>query len=150
MADALVFSCWSHCSTCWSRILDRQTLPAPALLKSFFGALLLMSTGLLMLWMAIQPQFAPPGAMGADKILHLVSFAALAVVAVVSFSHRWSRLLWLALLAGLGLAIEVAQSMVTGRQGSVSDLIADLAGLVLGTVAIVLLRHWMQRRRPIL
>lgn len=99
--------------------------------------------------MSVEPSLAPPGTMGADKALHLVSFAALAAVAMISFRHWRGQAIALGLIASLGLVTEAAQMFVPGRQGSVMDLAANFAGLIIGTLAIRLLRLWTRKLQTV-
>ena len=84
---------------------------------------------------------APPGV---DKVVHLVVFAALAV------TGRWAGVrpgplaLLLAAYAGLSEVLQAVSPLA--RSGSPADLLADLAGIGLGTAAwSAVLRS---RRRP--
>jgi VanZ family protein len=65
-----------------------------------------------------------------DKVAHVVAFACLALTACRGWPARWSRI-----VAGLvlyGAAIEVLQSLVPLRSASLSDLAADVVGILAG------------------
>jgi VanZ like family len=115
--------------------MDRLAV-AGALSRGVFAGCLLVSLVVL---------FAPAGNVpaalpGVDTVVHLLLFAALAV------AGRWAgfRTRQLALLlAGYAALSEVLQAVTPlARTGSLADLLADLAGAVLGLVA------WSALRRP--
>lgn len=87
--------------------------------------------------MAIKPAAADPAPFPAfDKLMHATVFAVLSswFAALQPSARRWS-IIALALTA-FGIAIEVLQA-VTGRDPSVWDVAADMAGIAIG---ILLLR----------
>lgn len=86
-------------------------------------------------WAALQPRLAPPGAYGLDKAVHAGVFAMLAYLGVAASATK-RTLVFLALsIAALGAGIEVAQSLVPGREASLSDLAGDLVGVASGLLA---------------
>lgn len=87
------------------------------------------------------PETGVGGAPGQDKILHAIAFAGLVLpVAVLARQH----LIWLAPLAiGYGAAIEVIQPFV-GRGGEWLDLVADIAGVILGIFAGTVIRSFLR------
>lgn len=93
--------------------------------------------------MAVQPELAPPGEGGADKYLHLLAFAGLAMIGFWAVRAVIARGVIVALLLLLGAGIEWMQASVPGREGSLGDLAADAAGLLL---ALILLRCWPMAR----
>lgn len=96
-----------------------------------------------------QPDLKPPVRFeGADKIYHVLEYAGLGflLARALRASFRLSRPLAAALLAiGLGALVgltdEVHQRYVPGREASVLDLTADLAGLVLAQLAFLFTRR---------
>lgn len=66
------------------------------------------------------------------KGLHVVGYAVLAVLAAVLPVPRLYFWLVIGFLALHGLATEVGQTFVTGRHGSVRDVLLDWAGIGLG------------------
>ncbi|HYE01533.1 MAG TPA: VanZ family protein [Alphaproteobacteria bacterium] len=113
-------------------LLDLDTLPTP--LRIAAGAALVIATAAIAA-ASLTPSLAPPGEFGIDKLLHALGFAGLAVLATAAFRGRGTHLFAYALLLAVGAGIEVAQSWVPGRQGSLLDLLADGAGLLLGAAA---------------
>jgi hypothetical protein len=72
---------------------------------------------------------------GLDKLFHALGFGIPAVLAVLLFRRSWP----LGVLAAHALVSEVVQGLwIPNRTGDVTDLLADLAGLV---PALVLLRR---------
>jgi len=74
-----------------------------------------------------------------DKGEHILAFAVLAIgYAVFWAPERWR------LIAGLtmyGVLIEIAQSLTPCRQASLLDVLADIAGIVLGLLVVAPLRR---------
>lgn len=94
---------------------------------------------IFVLIMAIKPATGDPAPFpGFDKLMHAATFATLAswFAALQSSAKRW----WISALglAAFGAAIEVLQAL-TGRDPSVWDFVADLAGI---SVGILLLRFF--------
>lgn len=87
---------------------------------------------------ALLPAFAPPGANHADKWSHFVAYAALAILGTAAFPGR--PLLVVVVLMADGVAIELGQSWVPGRSGSLGDLLADAVGIAAGITAIRAIR----------
>jgi hypothetical protein len=97
---------------------------------------------------------AGPLDVGADKVVHAVSYAVIAGLAVWGTRVRGaradlSRLVAIVLLvAAFGASIEVIQSVVPGRTASGGDALANTVGAVVGVVAV--LGWWvLDRRRPV-
>ncbi|MDP1900616.1 MAG: VanZ family protein [Rubrivivax sp.] len=93
-------------------------------------------------WLAFTPQPPTPGFDGADKINHLMAFAALAVVAgLASAPGRFVAWRIGAGLLGYGGFIESVQTLLPPRQGEWADLLADAAGIAAGLAVLALLRR---------
>ena len=82
---------------------------------------------------------APP----IQKVLHVVTYAMLAVLWMWTLAGIESRPQRMALSFGLalllGVALEWYQTNVPGRYGSIIDILLNTAGIVLGLVAAMLL-----------
>ncbi len=72
-----------------------------------------------------------------DKLQHVTAFGWLMFIAHCSLPSLRLRIAGLALL-GYGVLIEIAQHFIPTRSASLSDIVADLAGI---TIAAVLLRY---------
>jgi VanZ family protein len=90
-----------------------------------------------------------------DKLLHLAAYAVLGFFSMgamraSSTGYRASQLFLVAMLTGLyGLLDEYHQSFVPGRNPALGDVLADLAGGLLGAVLMYLLvRRAVHRLRP--
>ncbi len=111
-----------------------------ALARGAFAVAVLVSLAVLFAPSGEVPD-APPGV---DKVVHLVVFLALAV------TGRWAGV-GAAVLGGLlvlyAAASEVVQAVTPlARSGSVADLLADVAGVVVGLVAWALGERARRRR----
>ncbi len=65
-----------------------------------------------------------------DKFLHLIVFAVLYFGGLQAYSGQAFRLFWGLLAFGAG--IEIVQAYTPWRQAEIADLVADIAGLILG------------------
>jgi hypothetical protein len=108
-----------------------------ALARGTFAVVVLVSLAVLFAPQSEVPA-APPGV---DKVIHLVLFAALAV------SGRWAgvgRRVLAPLLVAYAAVSEVVQGLTPlARSASVADLLADVAGVLLGLA----LWGWLSRPR---
>lgn len=86
-------------------------------------------------WAALQPDLAPPGAFGADKVVHVATFAFLAHLGMAASATGRAAVLWALGLAMLGVGIEVAQCFVPEREASLADVAGDWVGIAAGVTA---------------
>lgn len=91
-------------------------------------------------WAALQPQLAPSGLYGFDKLVHAGAFGLLTLLGILASATRRTAFLAMLAVFALGGAIEVAQSFVPGREASLSDLAGDVVGIAAG-FSTVLLGH---------
>lgn len=85
---------------------------------------------------------------GQDKLYHFIAFALVAAPASCALSTG-GRTVWAGLLAGFGVASEIAQSLLgLGREGSVLDFLADAAGVGAGVAAGAAIQAWAARLQP--
>lgn len=82
-----------------------------------------------------------------DKIQHLVAYGALAGLTCWAYG-AWARraVVAMAALFVFGVAMEAAQSWVPGRESSLLDVVANTAGIVLGTTLATGLYRWLLAR----
>jgi hypothetical protein len=103
---------------------------------------LLVGVWLLSALVFFTPEVDGPGLdlPGADKVVHVVVFAALTAAAGWCYGVRPAVV---ACLAGYGLAVEAVQGLlVPGRSASLLDVLADLVGIALA------LTLWKGARQP--
>ena len=95
-----------------------------------FGAVVLLS-----LYVLFVPQpVGPAGPIGADKVVHALLFAALAVTTRIRFGPAVRLLV---VVATYALGSELVQAVVLpDRSGDVYDLVADLVGASAGWWAV--------------
>ncbi len=84
----------------------------------------------------------PPGSMqgGLDKVVHFSTYLILFISLDLAFASSRRLLTKLVLLLFCSWLIEVAQHFMPTRQYSLGDLLANLAGLVLGLLLVLLLK----------
>ena len=83
-------------------------------------------------WLSLTPQDALPEIHMWDKLQHLMAYAVLAICGAVGFLGRRPRLIVSIGLIVLGCGLEVAQAAVPGRNPSIGDAVANIAGIALG------------------
>lgn len=97
-------------------------------------------TSLTVLILAIIPSPDIPGDPN-DKLLHVLAFFVLAILAVGAFPSVQLRRLWV-LLTGFAAAIEILQLiMQQGRQAEWNDLIAGMIGAAVALLLTLLFRR---------
>ena len=114
----------------------------PRASKLALGLTALIATAIAAL--TLTPVSAPSPIAHSDKVYHLVAFAALAFPTSV-FQPRWLPLAlpFFVIFAGL---IEIVQPFV-GRTGSFFDAAADIAGIFLGVVILIVVIGLFWKRR---
>ena len=80
-----------------------------------------------------------------DKVIHFTEYAIFGVlisrVLVVKFTSFWALLVAVVLIAALfGAADELYQRLIPGRDASVGDWVADVAGSLVGSLVILRLK----------
>ena len=106
-----------------------------------FGVILLVVT-----YLALTPgPSAPPRILGIDKIEHFAAFAVLAILARGAWSDVRPWGIGVSLLI-YGVLIETIQAApILMRTASVGDVIADLAGILGGLLAVTLWQKFTSR-----
>ncbi|RMD89251.1 MAG: hypothetical protein D6807_04110 [Alphaproteobacteria bacterium] len=80
-----------------------------------------------------------------DKLLHLLAYGLWAVPVSVSRRHIGRIGVYLVIILAAGGLVEIVQPYV-GREASLADFFANMAGIVLGGTGGLGLRHWRLRR----
>ncbi|MEO8120386.1 MAG: VanZ family protein [Rhodoferax sp.] len=100
---------------------------------------------LLTLWLSLVPVDQLPSELHFwDKAQHALGFAALAFLGLLAYPGRT-----LSLLVGLvlfGAGIECAQALSGWRQGDLLDWLADIAGLLIGSLTLYAVRMLFKTR----
>lgn len=73
-----------------------------------------------------------------DKLEHFIAYFSLMFFIMLSFSSRVVRIAGFFLSIGLGILMEYAQQFIPGRQVSMYDEIANVSGLVVAVVVMLL------------
>lgn len=92
---------------------------------------------LFVTYASLTPTVSMPNVTHFDKVMHLVAYAGLGGLFMLS----WRASGWVKIgitVTALGIAIEIAQSaMRLGRTGSLLDVIANVAGVIIGITAVL-------------
>lgn len=99
----------------------------------------LISSMLIILWLATTRLDYPIPASSWDKLNHLVAFIELAILARLSWPQLKPAYAGLAMLA-YGMAIEIIQAPLAYREFSMLDLVADGVGVLIGLTLMLWFR----------
>lgn len=89
-------------------------------------------------WLGFTSEPYPIPSSASDKVNHLLAFTELAILTRLGWP-RLSLLPPLLVLTSFGLALELGQSITPWRDFALSDLLADVIGIVLGYGLMTLL-----------
>ena len=111
-------------------------IPRPIRVAVFLAAVAVI------LYLTLAPNEDVPGSgMIWDKAAHSIAFGLLTVVGLLMSTHR--RLVVAGAVLGLGIAIEVAQSLMPfGRSGDWRDALGDAVGVAIGLALWALARRF--------
>ena len=93
------------------------------------------------------PSLDPVGLEHGDKLLHGLAFFALTFCLSRS-APKWPWMYIYGVVLTIGLFIELFQWGNPPRTASVTDFLADVAGVWLGFNAVILISHWIYRVQP--
>lgn len=100
---------------------------------ALFRVLLFLAL-LIILFGSLSSGSSMPSINNVDKILHLLAYGGLSWLAIPSF-HNSAVWKVFCVLVSFGVGIEIAQSLMDfGRQGSLLDIYANVAGVILGVL----------------
>jgi VanZ family protein len=86
-------------------------------------------------WLSLTPRIEIPYQFsGADKLAHCLAYAWLAILPFFAFARMRAALAEAFLMVPLGIALELAQRYIPGRDFSVADMIANSVGVALGII----------------
>ncbi|MDH4554629.1 VanZ family protein [Pseudomonas sp. BN417] len=99
----------------------------------------------IILFAGLKPEPLPEAVDQQDKLHHLLGFAALMVTSRLAFPR--SPFIWLlAFSLGTGLLIELGQGLQPSRTPSVSDMLANTLGVLLGWICALRLQSGVRGR----
>jgi VanZ family protein len=99
---------------------------------------LLFMGSAIVLWGLLSPvQNLPVWSHRHDKLLHILAFAVLAILACLSWPDISRQKIWV-LLTGLGLASECLQQLTPSRRFCWIDSAANAAGAALGILLVTI------------
>ncbi len=96
--------------------------------------MLLFLVLVMVTWQALSPQPAQATLLINDKLGHFFVFLILAVIADHAYAttfFNWNKFAW---LISYGIAIEILQYYIPGREFSLLDIAADTAGLLVYSI----------------
>lgn len=88
----------------------------------------------LLVWASFTPHLAPPDEYHLDKAIHLFAYCALAMVPTFVLRRCTMVLAASLILAIVGIGVQIGQSAVPARQGSLADTFVIIFGIVIGLV----------------
>lgn len=107
---------------------------------SFLFKLLVWGWLLIILYLSLIPQISTPINFNhLDKLLHLGSYGLVAILATLAYP-KINCYVSTILLFSFGFMIEIAQLFAVNRYFEMADLVANLAGILLATYLMKLLR----------
>lgn len=87
-------------------------------------------------FLSLHPKTTPPpggvGELGYDKIIHALTYAGLTIGPSLAWARRRTALALGALILFWGAGLEIAQGYIPNREASPGDLVANIAGVVIG------------------
>lgn len=86
---------------------------------------------LLMVYLSLMPLSGPVGVEHSDKLAHLLAYGVFTLLAFMSATRQRQFLLGCVGIVLFGIAMEVLQSFIPGRQMSFWDCIANSLGVLL-------------------
>lgn len=122
---------------------------APALNRTVYRSwttlwrLAFYGVGVLVLVLSLLPVEVSVPSTGWDKTNHMLAFGSLAVLGCLAYPAHIRRVIIGLIL--YGVLIEVVQGLSGYRYAELGDLIADIAGLALGWLVVVL---YLRIRQP--
>ncbi|MEE8516879.1 MAG: VanZ family protein [Alphaproteobacteria bacterium] len=93
---------------------------------------------------SVLPKDALPPVELWDKLLHVLSYAAVAALGGAGFGETRTRQFIALGLITLGALLEVAQIYVPGRFGEFGDVVANTSGVVAGNAVICLIMRMLR------
>ena len=100
--------------------------------------------------LSLLPQDVLPDPGTWDKLNHVMAYGVLALAGGLGFRGLRSLLLVGIGLLILGIALEIAQAALPHRSASAYDVLANLIGISLGSIATIGAHAFAQRRTPII
>jgi len=101
-------------------------------------ALALISAMILSAFLPQQSSITPDHDLPADKLHHIIFYYVLSLLIYIAAPIRHRRLALTGLVL-LGFAVEALQPL-SGRHGALSDVLANLAGIMLAMLPVLILK----------
>ena len=114
--------------------------------KRIFQILFVLALIAIFILAMVDNDHVPIASHHADKIKHIIAFFTLSLLLNRASSSLKNRIRNMNLLLLFGIFIEVAQLYFPNRESSISDVIADFAGIVLFQLLYTLFRWAFHKR----
>lgn len=75
-----------------------------------------------------------------DKVGHFMAYAIMAYLGLVAFKSRTGSILVVLFSFTLGIALELLQSLISGRDPSIADGMANFIGVIFGAGVYIVTR----------
>lgn len=82
-----------------------------------------------------------------DKAAHFIGYAIMALLALISFNHRYKKSTILLSCITYSALIEVVQYFVPYRSMSLNDLFANVLGFIAGLIVFYCMTLFLSRKR---
>lgn len=92
---------------------------------------------------SLLPQLSTPTKYNLDKLVHGASYALLIFFAFLCTTKRTIHITLFILIIIMGGAIEVIQSFIPARSGTIGDFAADIVGVTIGALLALKLRPYI-------
>lgn len=93
----------------------------------------------LITYMSLSPSFAPPAKYNIDKIGHFGINFIIAFIPALLYRRLFTLYCIAVATISLGIFVEIMQTTVVGREGSIGDVIANSAGVI---TALIVAYKW--------
>jgi VanZ family protein len=92
---------------------------------------------------SLLPQIYVPDRYNIDKIVHCFAYASLAFIAYFFTTKRYVHIIFYITIIAIGGGIEIIQTFLPPRSGTIGDFAADVTGVFIGTIIAVKLKPWL-------
>ena len=96
---------------------------------------------------SVMPSIAPPNKWHLDKFMHFGANYAIALFPLYLCRSRWSSYCTIMAVIMFGIAIEIIQQNIPGREASVGDVLANIAGVLAAFSTVYIMKFLLKKRK---